>query len=106
MTNAIGTNSEGDVVGAYAPAFSVAGSHGFLLSNGRLTTVDFPGAVAGFAYGINPEGAIVGIIRRYGWRGPWLPAERGARRRRRRAGGAQRTFRSAAFPWVCDEPRT
>ena len=37
-----------------------AASHGFLLRNGRFTTIDFPGAVATVAWGINNSGQVVG----------------------------------------------
>ena len=36
------------------------GSHGFLLSHGQFTTVDFPGALGTLANGINASGDIVG----------------------------------------------
>ena len=34
--------------------------HGFLLLGGVFTTIDFPGAIATAAYGINTAGDIVG----------------------------------------------
>ena len=34
---------------------------GFLLSKGKFTTIDFPGAVLNIATDINPQGEIVGV---------------------------------------------
>jgi hypothetical protein len=39
---------------------SSGNDHGFLLSGGRFTTIDFPGAVATDLNDINPSGDIVG----------------------------------------------
>ena len=36
------------------------GDHGFLLHEGGFTSIDFPAALATRAFGINPEGDIVG----------------------------------------------
>jgi probable HAF family extracellular repeat protein len=59
QTSAQGINARGDIVGMY-----VAGGvqHGFLLTDGQFTSLDFPIAnVRGTAAkGINPQGEIVG----------------------------------------------
>jgi hypothetical protein len=61
LTSARGINARGDIVGLYV---AVAGGqqHGFLLSDGRYTSLDFPvpGVRATIANGINPRGEIVG----------------------------------------------
>jgi len=58
-TSAIGINNMGDIVGYYQS--SQGQVHGFVLSNGTYTTLDFPGAIGGtFAHDINDGGAIVG----------------------------------------------
>jgi hypothetical protein len=36
-------------------------THGFLLSGGEFTSIDFPGASGTVASGINPRGDIVGF---------------------------------------------
>jgi hypothetical protein len=52
-------NDRGQVVGAYND--SAGNGHGFLLSGGSFTTIDFPGAVQGTVAGeINDRGQIVG----------------------------------------------
>lgn len=53
-----GINPAGDIVGVYTDA--VGGQHGFLLSNGQFTTLDFPDAISTSARGISPTGDIVG----------------------------------------------
>jgi len=58
QTIANGINSEGDIVGAFTDAVGL--QHGFLLREGRFTTIDFPGAVATNANGISSSGRIVG----------------------------------------------
>ncbi len=59
QTSARGINSRGEIVGSY-----VAGGqqHGFLLTGGRFTSLDFPvpGVRATVANGINASGEIVG----------------------------------------------
>ncbi len=52
------THPRGDIVGLFVDG--VGGQHGFLLSAGQFTTIDFPGAVATSANGIGPSGDIVG----------------------------------------------
>lgn len=47
----------GEIVGVYSNA---AGVHGFVLSGDGYTTLDFPGATATRAFGINAHGDIVG----------------------------------------------
>ena len=61
LTNAQGINAAGDIVGIYRDAAGRA--HGFLLSKGEITTIDFPGASATEARGIGPGGEIVGAYR-------------------------------------------
>lgn len=61
-----GVNSRGDMVGSYCNAgfrclLGPTGTHGFLLSTrGEFATIDYPGAVATAANGINARGDIVG----------------------------------------------
>ena len=60
-----GTNTRGDIVGTYCdlPGICLIGpfpTHGFLWSNGELTTIDYPRAKATAALGINEKGDIVG----------------------------------------------
>ena len=62
-SNAMGINSRGDIVGAFTDA---AGSHGYLLSDGALSKIDYPGAVYTDARGINSRGDIVGGYRMAG----------------------------------------
>jgi len=45
------------MVGVYV---SAGAFHGFLLSDGQFSTIDFPGAINTTANGINPRGDIVG----------------------------------------------
>ena len=52
-------NSRGDIVGVYTGADKKV--HGYLLSDGKFTTIDFPNAaIETRAYGINTQGDIVG----------------------------------------------
>jgi uncharacterized membrane protein len=68
-TKAIGINPRGDIVGIYclvASPLCAKGNkndHGFLLSEGEFTTVDFPAALETDAYKINPRGQILGSYR-------------------------------------------
>jgi uncharacterized membrane protein len=60
-----GVNARGDIVGTYCdlPGICLIGpfpTHGFLWSNGDLTTLDYPGAKATAALGINERGDIAG----------------------------------------------
>jgi len=55
-TAAIGVNNVGQIVGAWANSTL----HGFLLSNGTCTSIDYPGAQGTVATGINDAGQIVG----------------------------------------------
>jgi probable HAF family extracellular repeat protein len=55
-TDANSINNAGQVVGSYD-----GGEHGFLFSDGRFSTIDFPGADITGAYGINDRGQIVGF---------------------------------------------
>src|SRR5579884_2189112 len=59
LTVAQGINAEGTVVGAFVD--SGGKQHGFLLSGGNFTTVDFAGAIATGLRGINDRGAMVGV---------------------------------------------
>lgn len=52
------SNNLGDVVGRFAGDDGFF--HGFLLSNGAVTTLDFPGATDTYAFGINDLGTVVG----------------------------------------------
>src|SRR5439155_26285611 len=56
-----GINAAGDVVGVYRDAGGK--QHGFLLSGGIFTSIDFPGAISTGARGIGPGGDIVGAYR-------------------------------------------
>jgi len=59
LTNAIGINAHGQIVGAFTDAGGAF--HGFLLDGGSFTTIDPPGATGGTeAGGINELGQIVG----------------------------------------------
>jgi hypothetical protein len=65
LTQALGINAEGDIVGRYQVG-SV--SHGFLSSEGTLTTIDYPGGISGSTqtHGINPDGIGVGLYTDHG----------------------------------------
>ena len=58
FSEARGNNDRGQVVGMYLD--DQGNQHGFLLSRGVLTAIDFPGAAATEASGINDSGTIVG----------------------------------------------
>lgn len=70
-TRPVGINSRGDIVGFYcvdvpAPQCGLAvnnRTHGFLLSEGKFTTIDFPNALGTQAYKINRHGEILGRYR-------------------------------------------
>jgi uncharacterized membrane protein len=53
-----GIDPAGDIVGSFTDQNGK--QHGFLLTGGQFTTLDFPGALATSANGINPAGDIVG----------------------------------------------
>lgn len=54
-------NNRGDVVGDFAGPFDGFRQHGFLLRNGVVTTLDFPGASDTYVWGINDLGTLVGF---------------------------------------------
>ena len=57
-TFAAGVNGAGDTVGAYSDS---SGQHGFVLSGGAYTPLDYPGATGGTTpFGINGAGQVVG----------------------------------------------
>jgi probable HAF family extracellular repeat protein len=56
---ATGVNDHGDVVGTFRTDSST--SHGFLLHNGKLTILSFPGAGDTQPVSINNQGVIVGV---------------------------------------------
>jgi len=56
---ALSLNLRGDIVGGYLDASDH--SHGFLYNEGNVTTIDFPGALGTFAFGINDLREIIGI---------------------------------------------
>ena len=58
MTAANGINDSGEVVGIYQ---SGGVYHGFLLSGGIFSTLDFPGSSSTSANGINDSGQVVGV---------------------------------------------
>jgi uncharacterized membrane protein len=57
-TQAWGINPRGEIIGFYTSADGH--DHGFLLSAGAYTSIDFPGASATYANAINARGDIVG----------------------------------------------
>jgi probable HAF family extracellular repeat protein len=57
-TGLIGINDFGEIVGYY---YDVSRVHGFLLSGGAFTTIDFPGARYTWCSAINNAGDIVGL---------------------------------------------
>lgn len=66
FSEAGGINNSGDLVSNYASAtpynfHSVGNLHGFLLSGGDYTTIDFPNAAWTLAFGINGSDEIVGL---------------------------------------------
>ena len=64
-STAFGINARGDVVGTFVDQNFV--QHGFLLSQGEFTVIDFPEAQGTIARGIGPSGDIVGSY--------WLPGD-------------------------------
>jgi uncharacterized membrane protein len=67
FTNALGINDRGDIAGRYCALLPCTQGghdgnfHGFLLSNGEFTSVDFPGALHTHAWKINPRGQMLGV---------------------------------------------
>src|ERR1035437_3550856 len=59
LTNALGINNAGDIVGYYY--FLSSAKHGFSYSKGAYTSVEYPGAAQTEAWGINDAGQIVGF---------------------------------------------
>src|ERR1700674_5093962 len=51
-------NARGEIVGAYSDGQV---NHGFLLSKGRFSTIDYPGSLNTIATGIGSDGDIVGV---------------------------------------------
>ncbi len=58
-TDAEGINNAGQIVGAFETGDGRV--HGYLLSGGAFTTIDFPGALGTYAFGINKSGQVVGM---------------------------------------------
>jgi uncharacterized membrane protein len=62
-----GLNTRGDIVGTYCDAapceLTSPGTHGFLLRLGQFENIDYPGAAATAAIGINASGHITGAFR-------------------------------------------
>jgi uncharacterized membrane protein len=58
LSEAFKSNDRGDVVGDFIGDDGF--THGFLLSDGVVTTLDFPGASDTLAFGINESGTVVG----------------------------------------------
>ena len=58
LSEAFKSNDRGDVVGDFIGDDGF--THGFLLSNSVMTTLDFPGASDTEAFGINESGTVVG----------------------------------------------
>ena len=63
FTSAQGINARGDIVGFYVQA---GVTHGYVLSEGTITTIDYPGALYTDARGINAQGDVVGAYRMAG----------------------------------------
>ena len=57
-TRAFGISPSGEIVGLYTIGTEY---HGFLLSRGQLTPIDYPGAFFTNAAKINPQGDVVGL---------------------------------------------
>ena len=56
----LGINNRGQIAGTFTQSPCNCNERGFLLSDDRLTVIDFPGATATIVNGINDEGDIVG----------------------------------------------
>lgn len=64
-TEAAGINTAGQIVGGYDLGYWIFGMyfmHGFLLSGGKYTTIDVPGAFATQAAGVNDSSLVVGAF--------------------------------------------
>jgi probable HAF family extracellular repeat protein len=59
QTYCYGIDTAGDIVGYYVDASRVG--HGFLLSGGTYTTIDYPGSSGTLVTGMNDNGQIVGF---------------------------------------------
>ena len=59
-TYGLAVNNRGDVVGQWNDTQFL--SHGFLYSEGKITSIDYPGAFSTIVSGINDNGAIVGAF--------------------------------------------
>ena len=59
MTHAQGINDAGDIVGAYTDADNAY--HGFLLSGGKFTSIEFPGAKKPGPWGSTPAATLPDI---------------------------------------------
>jgi probable HAF family extracellular repeat protein len=58
----VGINNSSQIVGVYfSSSNGTYVAHGFLDSNGSFSSIDAPGAVGTYAYGINNSGVIVGF---------------------------------------------
>jgi hypothetical protein len=68
-------NPEGQIVGGYLDTSGTG--HGFLLSHGTFTTIDFPGSIYTEANRINSKGDIVGAYVDANFVPPRLPTEPG-----------------------------
>lgn len=62
-TRAFGINPQGDIVGSYTDR---AGTHGFVLTDGVLTRIDYPDSATTEAWSINARGDIIGRYTRTG----------------------------------------
>src|SRR5207249_10845605 len=63
FTEAMGINPQGEISGVYSFVARVEGAtdnHGFVLSKGKFTSFDPPGATATFGWKINARGQIAG----------------------------------------------
>jgi hypothetical protein len=59
FTDVTWVNARGDIVGSYADAI---GSHAYVLSGGKVTTIDFPGGNVNLTgFGISNAGDVVGV---------------------------------------------
>lgn len=54
-------NAAGEIVGEYQDQTANPTIHGYLLTDGKYTSIDFPGAGLTWAFGINDRGEVVGF---------------------------------------------